>query len=98
LLDEPTSHLDLRHQSGFLSLIVDLVKDRKLGVMIAFHDLNLISAYTQKIALMAKGRIMALGTPEAVLTVQNIQEAYNTSVRIVNHPDLDTPMIIPDRR
>jgi cobalamin transport system ATP-binding protein len=98
LLDEPTSHLDLKHQSSFLSLILELVKERNLGVLIAFHDLNLISAFTHRIALMSEGRIQALGTPKVVLTVQNIQEAYNTSVRIVNHPDLDTPMIIPDRR
>ena len=98
LLDEPTSHLDLNHQANFLSLLLELVQERSLGVIIAFHDLNLVSAYTDRLALLVDGRIHALGLPSDVLTAENIQAAYNTPVHIFNHPDLHSPIVFPSRR
>jgi iron complex transport system ATP-binding protein len=98
LLDEPTSHLDLNHQANFLSLLLELVREKHLGVMIAFHDFNLVSAFTHRIALLVDGAVRAIGPPSEVLTVENIQPAYNTPVRIINLPDLETPLVFPDWR
>lgn len=98
LLDEPTSHLDLNHQANFLALVLELAEERDLGVLMAFHDLNLVSAYTHRIALLVEGQIQALGPPGEVLTVENVQTAYNTAVQIFTHPDLETPMVFPKRR
>lgn len=50
LLDEPTSHLDLRHQLEIASLIFKLVKKQKVSVIFATHDLNLAGRFSDKVA------------------------------------------------
>jgi iron complex transport system ATP-binding protein len=82
LLDEPTSHLDIRHQLEILELIRDLNGKRGLTVLSVFHDLNLASRFCQRILLMHKGRIMADGPPKDVLTGENIERSFGVSARI----------------
>ena len=61
LLDEPTNHLDLQHQASFLNLVRQLSKEKKIAILIALHDLNLVSRFTDRVALMVDGQIQALG-------------------------------------
>jgi len=82
LLDEPTSHLDIRHQLEILNLIRRLNQDKGLTVLAVFHDLNLASRFCQRILLIHKGRIMADGGPKDVLTVENIEKSFEVSARI----------------
>ncbi|MBC7130112.1 ABC transporter ATP-binding protein, partial [Candidatus Bathyarchaeota archaeon] len=55
LLDEPTSNLDIKHQLEVLDLIRNLSRSMKLSVVMAMHDLNLASRYSDKIVMMKKG-------------------------------------------
>ncbi len=98
LLDEPTTHLDLQHQASFLSLVRRLVMQKKLGILIALHDLNQVALYADRVALLVKGEMVALGTPQEVLTPELIGRAYNQAVRVVKPPEIDTLIIIPDNR
>jgi iron complex transport system ATP-binding protein len=82
LLDEPTSHLDIRHQLEVLNLIKDLNTERGLTVMAVFHDLNLASRYCDRLLLMHDGRIMADGPPKEVLTRGNIAKGFEVTVSI----------------
>jgi iron complex transport system ATP-binding protein len=52
ILDEPTAHLDLHHQGNLLRL-VELADEQGLGVLMALHDLNLVSLYANRVALLA---------------------------------------------
>jgi len=97
LLDEPTNHLDLQHQINFLSLVRELSRRENLAVLMAMHDLNQVSTYADRVALMVEGRVLALGTPSVVLTVENIARAYHIPVEIIRHPQYDTPLILPSR-
>lgn len=96
LLDEPTSHLDLQHQIGLLELVHKLVREEKLSVLIALHDLNLAARYANRVALMVAGEIKALGTPKEVLRPDLISQVYHWPVQVVPHPFLDAPLILPD--
>jgi iron complex transport system ATP-binding protein len=96
LMDEPTSHLDISHQASFLNLVRELAGENNLSIMMAFHDLNMVSGFTDRLGLIVDGELRALGSPREVLTAEQIQAAYNTPVRILDHPDLDTPIIIPE--
>ena len=95
LLDEPTNHLDLNHQTNLLALIKKLSKEKGLAVMMAVHDLNLVSFVADKVALLVDGEIKTFGTPQEVITTETISKAYQTSVEIISHPTTGAPIIFP---
>ncbi len=99
LLDEPTTHLDLEHQTGLLKLIRELAYgDRAhcLSVLMVLHDLNLASLFADRVALLVTGRLEALGTPEEVLTERNLASVYHIPVQVISHPTHNRPLVLPD--
>jgi iron complex transport system ATP-binding protein len=83
LLDEPTSNLDLKHQIEVLEITKRLTKDQRASMVVALHDLNLAMKYSDKVAVMQKGRLYAFGKPEDVLTVENINSVYGVEAVVV---------------
>src|SRR5262249_58688051 len=75
LLDEPTTHLDLRHQAGIYDVVEALRRERGAGVLCVLHDLNLAAAYCDRLVLLAGGRVMREGRPRDVLTVDGLRAA-----------------------
>ncbi len=96
LLDEPTNHLDLQHQVAFLSLVVELAHSHQMAVLLAAHDLNHVAQYATRVALLSDGRLAAAGTPDEVLTPENILNAYHIPVYRFPHPQSGVPLIMPD--
>jgi iron complex transport system ATP-binding protein len=96
LLDEPTTYLDLQHQMSLLNLVQKLAHDEELTIVIALHDLNLAARYADRIALLVDGQIKALGTAKQVLRAEVIAEAYRWPVKVIDHPFLDTLLILPE--
>lgn len=96
LLDEPTAHLDLKHQSNLLNQVRDLVDENNLTVLMAMHDLNLVSLYADRVALLTNGQMRVLGTPREVLSVEYLNEAYQVPLHIIPHPDFGNPLVLPD--
>lgn len=95
LLDEPTSNLDIRHQLEVMNIMKDIVHKKGISAVMAIHDLNLASRYTDRILMMNGGRIFAAGDPESVLTNKNIKRAYGVEALVKS--DGDKPYIIPVR-
>jgi len=83
LLDEPTSNLDLKHQIEVLEITKRLTKEQGASMIVALHDLNLALRYSDKVAMMQKGRLYAFGKPEDVLSVQNINSVYGVEAAVV---------------
>jgi iron complex transport system ATP-binding protein len=96
LLDEPTTHLDLQHQSRLLNLVRSLASERQLSVLMALHDLNLAGLYADRVALLVNGHLQACGTPHEVLTEKTLAEVYRIPVHVVTHPEYGSPLILPD--
>jgi iron complex transport system ATP-binding protein len=96
LLDEPTTYLDLEHQSRTLNLIRSLASETEKAVLMVIHDLNLAALYADRVVILQQGRVFACGTPDEVLTEKNLSDVYNTSVKVIPHPDYGTPLILPD--
>lgn len=94
LLDEPTSHLDIAHQVQILDLVKRLNKERNLTVIIVLHDLNLASSYCDRLILLNEGTIFREGSPQDVLTYQNIEEVYKTVVVVKKNPISLKPYIL----
>jgi len=98
LLDEPTTHLDLQHQSGLLNLVRKLALEKNLAVLMVLHDLNLVGLYADRVALMVEGRLHAVGVPQNVLTAETLSAVYHIPVNVIPHPDYGSPLILPDGR
>jgi iron complex transport system ATP-binding protein len=82
LLDEPTSNLDLRHQLEVMDILKRLVKEQKITVVMAIHDLNLALKYADRVVMMKKSRVVAEGTPLVALTKENIQAVFGVDVEV----------------
>jgi iron complex transport system ATP-binding protein len=98
ILDEPTSHLDIKYQTEILEMVSDLARNHGISVIISIHDLNTAALYSDKIALIGKGTIAAYGTPEEVLKEKILSEIYDTPVIVHKHPLFNTPMVMPGTR
>lgn len=95
LLDEPTSNLDLRAELEVLGLIQRAVEERRIAAMMAIHNLNLASRFSQKVILLKEGEVYAAGEPSSVLTPENIRSVYRVEASVESNKGL--PHIIPLR-
>ena len=93
LLDEPTSHLDITHQVHILNVLQQLNQELGLSVLMVIHDLNLASEYCDQLILVNEGKIHTQGTPEDVLTFQNIEDVYKTVVVTQSNPLSGKPAV-----
>ncbi len=82
VLDEPTVHLDLRHQVEVLSLLTRLTADG-LTVLAVLHDLPLAAHFFPRLVLLDEGRVVADGPSAEVLTPERIREVYEVDPRFV---------------
>jgi len=83
LIDEPTAHLDLRHQHLVLQLARELASEGA-AVVAVLHDLNLALRFADRIAVMAEGRIVVCGTNEDILASGILTEVFG--VRFETYP------------
>jgi iron complex transport system ATP-binding protein len=96
LLDEPTSHLDVRRAHETLELLASLARDgRALGVVV--HDLNLAARYADRIAVIAGGTLRAVGTRDDVIRPEILSAAYDADVRVLFDDD-GTPVTVARAR
>ena len=95
LLDEPTAYLDLKYQTEILSLVQSLAHGDGLAVVVTMHDLNQAALYADKLALLVDGRLLAVGTPQDVLTEAHLSLAYGLPVMVTEHPVYHTPLVTP---
>jgi len=95
LLDEPISQLDIHHQVELMNTIKKLNREKGITVIAVLHDLNIAAQYSDYMLLLSEGRIAVQGTPEAVLTQQNIKNIYKLDVLVMDNPINGKPLIIP---
>lgn len=98
LLDEPTTYLDINHQVGVMEIARRWLQAAPgRAALSVLHDLNLAAQYCHRLILLSKGRILATGTPQEVITADNIRQAYGAAVIVTPHPvnELPTTFILP---
>ena len=96
MLDEPTAALDLGHQEELLHLVRDRANAGD-AVLIVVHDLNLASAFADRIALLSQGKLVACDTPAHVLTAETVSSVYETPVEVIPHPVTGRGIVLPLR-
>lgn len=94
LLDEPTAHLDLSYQVQILRLVRALRDEKKTAVLASLHDLNLAAAYADRVVLLSKGRVQAVGSPVEVLIEPVLRPIFGPEVMVRPHPDTGGPLVL----
>lgn len=84
LLDEPTAHLDIRHQLDLLRR-VERLADTGRTVIAAIHDLELAARFADRILMLADGRLVADGTPGSVLTASRLHDVFGVDAEVEIH-------------
>ncbi|BBA97041.1 putative ABC transporter ATP-binding protein [Actinacidiphila reveromycinica] len=96
LLDEPTAALDLRHQEQLMRLAAECAAAGQ-AVLVVLHDIQLAAAYADEIAVLAGGRLVARGSPGAVLTEALLEDVYGLPVEVLRHPGHGALLVVPRR-
>ncbi|HEY1867107.1 MAG TPA: ABC transporter ATP-binding protein, partial [Candidatus Cybelea sp.] len=85
LLDEPTSHLDLRAAHEILALLRGLASSGKV-VVCALHDINEAAAYADRIALLGDGTLVAIEPPAVLLNDARLDSVYGIAMERIRLP------------
>lgn len=97
LLDEPTSHLDFGRQMETLNLIQQM-KRRGVGIVMTTHNPDHAFMIGDRVAIMNDGNFTAVGTPDEVITEENLKAIYKIAVRVRGfQEDINRKICIPLR-
>jgi iron complex transport system ATP-binding protein len=97
LLDEPTAFLDIRHRVAFYEIVTRLAGTCGVAALVASHDLSLCAEYGERIVLLSGGAVASQGSPEEVLTPENVREAYGIAVACDRNPATGAIRVTPLR-
>jgi iron complex transport system ATP-binding protein len=83
VLDEPTVHLDLRHQVEVMELLADLNSRDGTTILAVLHDVGLAAHFFPRIVVLDRGRVVADGPPAEALTAERIQDVFGVDPGLV---------------
>lgn len=81
LVDEPTSHLDMKYKLDVMEYLNAMVK-KDMTILVAEHDISLMARYCDLCIIMKKGEIVAIGNPKEVITPDLIREVYDVDASV----------------
>ncbi len=95
LVDEPTSHLDMKYKLDVMEYLKALAGN-DMAILVAEHDISLMARYCDRCIIMKKGEIVAIGEPKDVITPELVRDVYGVeaSVGIDDEGDL---FVLPKR-
>jgi len=76
VLDEPTSFLDIRHKLEILAILKELVREKRVAVLMSLHELDLAQRLSDYVVCVNKNAIERCGTPEEIFTSAYMKELY----------------------
>lgn len=79
VLDEPTSFLDIRYKLELLGILKDLVRQRKLAVVLSLHELDLAQRISDIVVCVHNNTIERYGPPEEIFTADYIPRLYDVT-------------------
>jgi iron complex transport system ATP-binding protein len=86
VLDEPTVHLDLRHQVEVMELLADLNARDGTTIVAVLHDIGLAAHFFPRVVVLENGRLVADGPPTESLTLERIREVFGVDPALVRLP------------
>jgi iron complex transport system ATP-binding protein len=88
ILDEPTTHLDIRHVAELLGTLRRLASGEGRAVLAVFHDLNLASSTCDRLVALSGGAVAAEGAPDEIVTEALLRGVYGVEAEV--HPSAVT--------
>jgi iron complex transport system ATP-binding protein len=82
MLDEPTANLDVYYQMYVMKILHEIAHKNGIIVLTICHDLNIASRFCDRLILFSDGKVHSDGTPEEVITEENIREVYGVSSEV----------------
>jgi len=95
LLDEPTTYLDIGHQSMVMEYLRKWHKELGTTIIMVIHDLNLSSQYCDHLIVLEEGRFAKAGGKEEVLCEELIAKTYKANFSMIRHPVSGVPQFLP---
>jgi iron complex transport system ATP-binding protein len=94
LLDEPTSHLDVKNQLVIHRMMQRLAHDWSMAVVCVSHDINLAGRFADELVLMRQGQALAAGTARDVLRRDLLEQAYGVRIELLEAPQEPAPVVV----
>lgn len=82
MVDEPSAHLDIKYKIQVMEMLRGLSK-KGITVIMASHDINLVTRYCDKIMLLSQGVITDYGRPNDVITEESAKKVFDIDVRVI---------------
>lgn len=83
LLDEPLNNLDIKHAVAIMKLIASAPHEFGKTIIVVLHDINMASAYCDRLVVMKDGRIVEHGKPTDVMNADLLTRVYETTVKVI---------------
>ncbi len=93
VLDEPTSHLDLRYQLQTAELLRRVNAEQGTTVLLVSHDLDLAAEVCDRLLLLDGGRVACVGTPATVLEQSVLEPVFRCPVAVDRNPASGRPLV-----
>jgi len=95
LVDEPTSHLDMKYKLDVMEYLTAMVR-KDMTILVAEHDISLMARYCDTCIIMKKGKIVTMGDPKEIITPELIEDVYEVSATVGKDDDGEL-FILPKR-
>lgn len=97
ILDEPTTYLDISYQVEVLELVQRLNRELGITIVMVLHDINLAARYSDYLAAIRGGNLFTKGTPEDVVTEENLRSIFKIEAAVYRDLIHGCPYFIPQR-
>lgn len=93
LLDEPTSHLDMKNQLIIHQMMQRVAHEWPMAVICVSHDVNLAARFSDELVLMRQGRVVAAGSPQETIKADILSQVYDVEIELVAGGNGAVPLV-----
>lgn len=95
LLDEVTAHLDISSAIEIMELLKNLQEEEGKTIIVASHDINLISNFADRIMLLVEGKLVSIEAPSRIFTEEILRSVYGERLSVIKLGN--TPFVVPKK-
>lgn len=85
ILDEPTTHLDIKHRLELMNILKKLSKEKSISVILSLHEIDIALKSCDKVALVKNNKVIAYGQPEDMVDENMINSLYELNDKNFNN-------------